>query len=138
MARFTSSKVGYGLAGGAHDRGRAKGGGRGRARSKGGVGKTTLAALLARILARRGQTVLAVDADAQMNLALALGIPPSEGAAIVPLVDNADYVEEKTGARPGSGWGMLLRLNPQADDAVERFSVGAPDGVPLLLIGSLH
>jgi CO dehydrogenase maturation factor len=105
---------------------------------KGGVGKTTLAALLARTLARRGQTVLAVDADAQMNLAWSLGMPPSEAMAIVPLSDNADYVEEKTGARPGSGWGMLLRLNPQADDAVERFSVRAPDGVRLLVMGSLH
>ncbi len=105
---------------------------------KGGVGKTTLAALLARTLARRGQTVLAVDADAQMNLAWSLGMPPAEAAAIVPLSDNADYVEEKTGARPGSGWGMLLRLNPQADDAVERFSVRAPDGVRLLVMGSLH
>lgn len=105
---------------------------------KGGVGKTTLAALLARTLARRGQTVLAVDADAQMNLAWALGIPASQALAIVPLSDNADYVEEKTGARPGSGWGVYLRLNPQADDAVERFSVLAPDGVRLLVMGSLH
>jgi CO dehydrogenase maturation factor len=105
---------------------------------KGGVGKTTLAALLARTLARRGQTVLAVDADAQMNLAWALGMPPFEATAIVPLSDNADYVEEKTGARPGSGWGMLLRLNPEAEDAVERFSVRAPDNVRLLVMGSLH
>jgi CO dehydrogenase maturation factor len=105
---------------------------------KGGVGKTTLSALLARTLARRGRTVLAVDADAQMNLAWALGMAPADATAIVPLIDNADYVEEKTGARPGSGWGMLLRLNPQADDAVERFSVGAPDGVRLLVMGSLH
>ncbi len=105
---------------------------------KGGVGKTTLAALLARTFARRGQTVLAVDADAQMNLAVALGMPPAEANSIVPLIDNADYVEEKTGARPGSGWGMLLRLNPQAGDAVERFSVRAPDDVRLLVMGSLH
>ena len=105
---------------------------------KGGVGKTTLVALLARTLARRGQTVLAVDADAQMNLAWALGMPPAEAEAIVPLSDNADYVEEKTGARPGSGWGMLVRLNPQAEDAVERFSVRAPDDVRLLVMGSLH
>jgi CO dehydrogenase maturation factor len=56
----------------------------------------------------------------------------------VPLIDNADYVEEKTGARPGSGWGMLLRLNPEAEDAVERFSVRAPDDVRLLVMGSLH
>ena len=105
---------------------------------KGGVGKTTLTALLARFLARRGMTVLAVDADAQMNLPWALGLPAAEAAAIVPLSDNADYVEEKTGARPGAGWGLLLRLNPDAGDAVERFSVGGPDGVRLLVMGSLR
>ena len=42
---------------------------------KGGVGKTTLAAALALIFAERGQTVLAVDADPDANLASALGIP---------------------------------------------------------------
>jgi len=105
---------------------------------KGGVGKTTISALLARFLARRGMTVLAVDADAQMNLARALGLPPAEAAAIVPLSDNADYVEEKTGARPGAGWGLMLRLNPDAGDAVERFSVRGPDGVRLLVMGSLR
>jgi len=105
---------------------------------KGGVGKTTLTALIARFLARRGMTVLAVDADAQMNLGYVLGLPPGEAAAIVPLSDNLDYVEEKTGARPGTGWGLMLRLNPDAGDAVERFSVPGPDGVRLIVMGSLH
>ncbi len=105
---------------------------------KGGVGKTTLTALLARFLARQGMTVLAVDADAQMNLGYALGLPPAEAAAIVPLSDNPDYVEEKTGARPGAGWTLMLRLNPDAGDAVERFSVPGPDGVQLIVMGSLH
>jgi len=104
---------------------------------KGGVGKTTLTAVLARLLARRGFTVLAVDADPQMNLAHALGLPAAEAEALVPLSRNADYVEEKTGARPGGGWGQLLRLNPDLSDAVDRFGVAAPDGVRLLVMGTV-
>ena len=41
---------------------------------KGGVGKTTLAAALAQRLAGRGQAVIAVNADPDGNLALALGV----------------------------------------------------------------
>jgi len=104
---------------------------------KGGVGKTTLAAALARLLARDGYRVLAVDADAQLNLAAALGIPRDEAEAIVPLSHSDDYVAEKTGARPGDGWGLMFRLNPDVDDAVDRFGRRAPDGVRLLAMGTL-
>lgn len=104
---------------------------------KGGVGKTSLVAVLSRLLTRRSYTVLALDADPQMNLAWALGLG-STGAAhnIVPLSQNRDYVEEKTGARPGSGWGLLLRLNPDVSDVVQRFGVVGPDGVRLLVMGT--
>jgi CO dehydrogenase maturation factor len=44
---------------------------------KGGSGKTTLAGTLARALGRRGQAVLAIDADTNPNLAITLGLPPS-------------------------------------------------------------
>ena len=101
------------------------------------MGKTTLVAGLARILARENRTVLAVDADAQMNLAATLGVPPDRAAAIVPLSRNADLVEEKTGARPGEGWGLMFRLNPSVDDVVDRFGIAGPDGVRLLVMGSL-
>ena len=75
---------------------------------KGGVGKTTLTALLARRLTRHDYRVLALDADPQMNLPYALGLPLDQAAALVPLSENADYVEEKTGARPGEGWGLFF------------------------------
>ena len=104
---------------------------------KGGVGKTTLTALLARSLARRSFTVLAVDADPQMNLPYALGLPTKEASQLTPLSNNADYVEEKTGARPGEGWGLLFRLNPNVVDVVDRFGVVGPDRVRLLIMGSL-
>ena len=42
---------------------------------KGGVGKTTLAALLINYYRNQGKKVLAVDADPDANLALALGVP---------------------------------------------------------------
>jgi CO dehydrogenase maturation factor len=78
-----------------------------------------------------------VDADAQMNLAATLGLPLAQVAQIVPLGRNADLIEEKTGARPGSGWGLMFRLNPSLDDVVDRFGISGPDGVRLLVMGSL-
>jgi CO dehydrogenase maturation factor len=104
---------------------------------KGGVGKTTLSAALARVLAREGRRVLAVDADAQLNLAAALGMPRTAAETLVPLSRNADYVAEKTGARPGEGYGLLFRLNPDVDDVVDRFGQHAPDGVRFLAMGTL-
>lgn len=103
---------------------------------KGGVGKTTLTALLARHLTRHDYRVLALDADPQMNLPYALGLPPAHARQLVPLSENADYVEEKTGARPGEGWGLFFRLNPDVDDVVDRFGVRGPDDVRLLVMGN--
>ena len=103
---------------------------------KGGVGKTTLTALLARHMSRRGYRVLALDADPQMNLPYALGLDADEAHSLVPLSENDDYVEEKTGVRPGEGWGLFFRLNPDVDDVVDRFGVRGPDGVRLLVMGN--
>ncbi len=103
---------------------------------KGGVGKTTLTALLARRLSRRGYRVLALDADPQMNLPYALGLESAAAHGLVPLSENTDYVEEKTGVRPGEGWGLFFRLNPDVDDVVDRFGVRGPDGVRLLVMGN--
>lgn len=103
---------------------------------KGGVGKTSLTALLALQLARSGLRVLALDADPQTNLPWALGLPAERARALIPLSANADYVEETTGARPGAGWGLFFRLNPNVDDVVERFGVVAPNEVRLLVMGN--
>ncbi|MDO9036265.1 MAG: AAA family ATPase, partial [Methanoregula sp.] len=42
---------------------------------KGGVGKTTITALLAHLFAQEGFRVLAIDGDPQQNLAVTLGVP---------------------------------------------------------------
>jgi CO dehydrogenase maturation factor len=104
---------------------------------KGGVGKTSLTALMARLLARQDHRVLALDADPQMNLAYALGLPFNQARALVPISQNRPYVEEKTGASSDSGWGLYFRLNPDASDAVERFAVEGPDGVQLMVMGTI-
>jgi len=104
---------------------------------KGGVGKTSLTALLARMLARDAFHVLALDADPQMNLPYALGMSRAAARGLVPLADDPAYVEEKTGARSGSGWGLLFRLNPDVHDVVDRFGATAPDGVHVLVMGTV-
>jgi CO dehydrogenase maturation factor len=105
---------------------------------KGGVGKSTLSALLARLFAQGGAKVVAVDADEQRNLGATLGVDLDVLASLVPISASADYVEEKTGARPGEGGGGMVRLNPDTTDIVERLSVTAPDGVRLLVMGGVQ
>jgi CO dehydrogenase maturation factor len=104
---------------------------------KGGVGKTTLVALLAELFARNGYQVLAADEDPQMNLALSLGVPFDEAEKIIPLSHNKAYIEEKTGAKPDSGWGGLLRLNPDVSDVVQRFGLQLRPNLSLLAMGSV-
>ncbi len=87
------------------------------------MGKTTLTATLAHLLARQGFRVLAVDGDPQQNLAVTLGIPPENAAGIVPVSQSIEYLQEKTGAGPGISPGGLLTLNPDVSDVIDRFSI---------------
>lgn len=102
---------------------------------KGGVGKTTLAALLAQAYADAGRDVLAVDADPAPCLAGALGFPPELRARLRPIAEMDDLIEERTGAKPGTIGGFFT-LNPRVDDLPERFSV-VHRGVRLLEMGSV-
>jgi CO dehydrogenase maturation factor len=100
---------------------------------KGGVGKTTLAGLLARLYAAEGRSVLAVDADPDANLASALGISPEIASRALPLAEQSDLIEERTGSRPGSPGGMFS-LNPKVDDIPDAYSI-RHEGVRLLVVG---
>jgi CO dehydrogenase maturation factor len=81
--------------------------------------------------------VLAVDQDAQQNLAYSLGYPPDQAALLRPITQELDYVEEKVGARPGGGWGGIIGLNPDVSDVAERFGVRIKDNLHLLVMGGV-
>jgi len=102
---------------------------------KGGVGKTTLAALLAQVYADAGRDVLAVDADPSPCLAGALGFPNELRAQLHPIAEMDELIEERTGAKPGTVGGFFT-LNPRVDDLPERYSV-THRGVHLLEMGSV-
>ncbi len=102
---------------------------------KGGVGKTTITALLARCLATdQNNKVIAIDADPVANLAAGLGIDESE--PITPIAELRELIAERTGAEPGT-MGGFFTLNPKVDDIPERFS-REKDGVKLLVMGTVQ
>jgi CO dehydrogenase maturation factor len=103
---------------------------------KGGVGKTTLTALLAQIYADQGRQVLAVDADPSPCLAGALGFPLSLDAGMTPISEMDGLILERTGAKKGTVGGFFT-INPRVDDLPERFSA-LHRGVRLLKMGAVE
>lgn len=102
---------------------------------KGGVGKTTLAGLLARSFAAQGKPVLAIDADPDANLASALGISPERCATLQPFSRMKDLAKARTGA--AEGYGSLFILNPKVDDLPDTFCL-LHEGVRLLMMGTVE
>jgi len=100
---------------------------------KGGVGKTTLTAALARSLARRGQRVVAVDADPNNCLGRALGFPEDLLAQSVPLSEMKDLLAERAGRGEG---GSFFALDPEVGDLLGRFQVEHA-GISLLVMGTV-
>jgi CO dehydrogenase maturation factor len=92
---------------------------------KGGAGKTTLSATLARLAARSGRSVVAIDADANPNLSTALGLPALVADRLTPV--PASLVSRRIG---GSG------LTQPVDQVLEQHALAAPDGVRLLGMGA--
>jgi CO dehydrogenase maturation factor len=103
---------------------------------KGGVGKTTLTALIAQAYADMGKQVLAVDADPSPCLAGALGFPDELRAKLSPISEMDELIFERTGAKKGQIGGFFT-INPRVDDIPERFSI-LHRGVRLLEMGAVE
>lgn len=90
---------------------------------KGGSGKTTTSGILARALARKGFSVIALDCDTNPNLGISLGVGDSETDRLAAVRQTLD--DEGTGHAPS--W----------DELIERFGTEAPDGVRLAVVSRI-
>ncbi len=92
---------------------------------KGGAGKTTISATIARVVGRTGRPVVAIDADANPNLSTALGAHLAEGSGLTPIPPS--LVSRRQGGRG---------LTEPIDQVLVRYALDAPDGVRLLGMGA--
>ena len=100
---------------------------------KGGVGKTTFSALLAKAFSDAGFQVLAVDADPDANLAATLRIPDPD--AITPISEMEKLIQERTGAKPGT-YGAMFKMNPTVADLPEKVWIDH-EGIRLMVMGGV-
>jgi CO dehydrogenase maturation factor len=116
---------------------------------KGGSGKTTLSALFVRHLAARGLPVVAIDADINQHLGVALGLDEDRAAKIPALGDRlAEIKEYLRGANPRiASAGAMVKTTPpgrgsrllrlRGDDPVHALGQEV-DGVTLLATGPFN
>jgi CO dehydrogenase maturation factor len=77
---------------------------------------------------------MAIDADSSPNLALTLGMTSEEARSILPLCENRELVQQKT----GSGFNGVFRVSFAMDDVVASYSVKTPAGAYLLVMGTVR
>ena len=87
---------------------------------KGGSGKTTTSAVIARSLARSGRDVVALDCDTNPNLGLSLGVGDHETERLATLRQQVDGGESEHA--------------PSWDAILDRYGTDAPDGVRLSVV----
>ena len=90
---------------------------------KGGSGKTTLAATLSRLLARKGFSVLTIDSDPNPNLGVALGVSTTGLQALQPLPHS--ILERRSNE--------VVGLAAPIEEIAAEYGITAPDGVQLLM-----
>jgi CO dehydrogenase maturation factor len=94
---------------------------------KGGSGKTTIAATLARLLARRGRQVTALDGDPNPNLGVALGMSQEQLEALVRVPKEIVEVKEE-------GERRTLVLTRPVEEISAEYGTAGPDGVNLMVM----
>lgn len=90
---------------------------------KGGSGKTTTSAVLARSLARDGHSVVGLDCDTNPNLGISLGVGDTETERLLSLRDQIDEGDREH----AHTW----------EDILDSYGTDAPDGVRLTVINRI-
>lgn len=100
---------------------------------KGGVGKTSFVATLAHVFSKRGQSVLAIDADPDANLSSALGFPSAND--VIPVCEMKELINERTGSSE-ENYGKFFKLNPTVSDLPDKLAL-EHDGIKLITLGAI-
>ena len=91
---------------------------------KGGAGKTTVSGTIARLIARQGLEVVALDCDANPNLGLSLGLSVAETERLAAVRQALDAEETEHA--------------PTVPEILERFGTPGPDGVRLVVVTKIE
>lgn len=91
---------------------------------KGGSGKTTTAAVVARTLARRGVPIVALDCDSNPNLGISLGLGEETTERLISMREGLDEGEQEH----APGW----------DELIDTFGADAPDGVRMAVVSAIQ
>ena len=87
---------------------------------KGGVGKTTISAVLSRELAQRGRRVVAIDCDSDPNLGANIGIGESGADRLRPFLDQSRSKRS-------------VPVDRSAEELLAEYGYPGPDGITVLL-----
>jgi CO dehydrogenase maturation factor len=87
---------------------------------KGGVGKTTISAVLSRELARRGHRVVAIDCDSDPNLGANLGLGEAGADRLRPFLDQSQSKRS-------------FPVDRSVEDLLAEYGYPGPDGITVLL-----
>lgn len=98
---------------------------------KGGAGKTTISATLARLLAREGYHVTAIDGDPNPNLGVALGLSEEQRAQLQRVPASVLLESEDTEGN------YQVELTRPFEQIEHEYAVSGPDGVTVLLMAGL-
>ncbi len=95
---------------------------------KGGVGKTTISAVLARMLARQGWEVVALDCDSNPNLGVSLGLGAERTLELATIRQSLDAEEQD----------RVTQHAHDVEELFERFGQRAPDGVRMAVVTKIE
>ncbi len=99
---------------------------------KGGVGKTTIMALLAQEMKNNNQEVLVIDVDPSPHMAQTLGVENVE--RITPIAEMTELLAQRSGKTPGS---PFYQINPRVDDLLAEFML-EHNGIRLMVLGAIQ